>query len=109
MLLNKIKFWKYSSYWIKVFIAFENINITLDKNKTKEAKRQNCTENFLQLYDGSTSVKDQRLHFCQSEINKFYKSQTNKIFLRYNQVKNSENDIFLFRIVFNPYTTGSFW
>ena len=93
-------------------MSFELINITVvnqNFSSSNTQKRKNCTENFLQLYDGSTSLLNRKQHFCSSELNKFYKSQTNKVFLRYHLNKNSENDAVIFRLTYNPFTLGNLY
>ena len=94
---------------LKIFIAFEQINITVSQNGSKQ--RDNCTENFIELYDGSTSLQNRIFHFCFSATNKIYKSQTNKLFIRYLLSKNSNKDYLSFRLVYNPFQTGmnSMW
>ena len=99
---------------LQIFVWIDQINITLYSNLSTKAsqtasnKRHNCVKNFLELYDGSTALKHQRYHFCSSENNKFFKSQTNKIFIRYNlEEKPKEKNTVYFKLTFNPYETGS--
>ena len=66
----------------------------------------NCTENFFEIYDDSTSMQNLKIHLCSGQKKNFYKSNTNKVFLRFNFVKYSENDLFNFKIIFNPFTTS---
>ena len=87
-----------------------NISKTTEGKTADEVKglRVNCSENFIQLYDGSTSMIDRKYHFCTSETNKLYKSQSNKVYIRYLMHKKSENDYVKFKLTYNPYKVGTY-
>jgi hypothetical protein len=59
-----------------------------------------CNDNYIELYDGSTSIHEKKFLFCQSQRNIVYKSKTNKIFIRYvrnkhknkNKLNNNDNN-----------------
>ena len=85
-----------------------NISKLTDGKTSSEVKalRLNCTENFVQLYDGSTSLIDRKFHFCTSDSNKLYKSKTNRLFIRYLLNKKSAIDFVKFKLSYNPFKTG---
>lgn len=91
-------------------MVFENLNISKEiSGKTSAEVKQmrlNCTENFIQLYDGSTSQIDRVFHFCMSDTNKLYKSKSNRIFLRYLLHKNAPADYVKFKLTYNAFKTG---
>ncbi|CAF0710427.1 unnamed protein product [Brachionus calyciflorus] len=91
----------------KIFIGIEHLNIVSISQLTslKEAQTiTNCTENFFQIYDHNTSEQNRKIHLCSGQKKSFYKSITNKVVLRFNFVKYSDNDSFRFKIFFNPFT-----
>ncbi|RNA32526.1 neuropilin and tolloid 1 [Brachionus plicatilis] len=94
----------------KIFVGIEEMIIVSSKNLVSVNNLdsiENCSENFFQLYDHSTSIENLKLNLCTGQKNLFYKSSTNKIFMRFNFVRRSNSDIFKFKIVFNPFTTGT--
>ena len=92
-----------------MLIGFEQFNVRLSQNSTSSdgsGKRKNCTDNFLELYDGTTSISNRKFHLCSNENNKYYKSETNQLYIRFMVKKYSNIDIVYFRITFNPFKLG---
>jgi hypothetical protein len=89
---------------------FETINIThFGNNVTKHHTKVpvNCTQNFIQIYDGTTSIRNKKYHICSSESNSMYKSVTNKMFIRYNSKRKSEQQVSVyFKVTFNSFRLG---
>lgn len=70
--------------------------------------RVNCSDNFVQVYDGSTSSIDRKYYFCTADSNKLYKSKTNRVFIRYLLHKTSNEDYVKFKLTYNPYKIGQY-
>ena len=95
-------------------MVFEQINITeLNMNTNnkmsilnRDVKNLDCKEIFLEIYDGSTSIQNKMHSFCNSNANKVFKSQSNKIFLHFK--RNSENVNFQFKLFYNPFKIGEY-
>ena len=72
-------------------MVFEYVNITELKANNLQLSLKNgvstnlndCNENSLEIYDGSTSLKNKIQTFCNTVVNKVLKSQSNKIFLHF--------------------------
>jgi len=94
----------------KLFIAFEYINVTLSQEATalNKNRKRNCTENMIELYDGTTSILNNKFQYCSSEINKIYKSRSNRVFIRYFINKYTKIDSVDFKFVYNSFNFGKF-
>lgn len=88
----------------RIFLNFVNVNIN---SSIEPSSSQTCTQNFVQLYDGSTSTADKKFQFCTNVANKIYKSKTNRIYLRYNLNRSQAHDFVFFKLIFNPYKNGN--
>ena len=60
----------------------------------------------MQIYDGSTSLSNKKVHLCASENNFIFKSKTNRIFIRYSLTKTDQQETIYFRMIYNPYFEG---
>jgi hypothetical protein len=93
-------------------MVIEYVNITEIKSSNLQLSILNrvttnlndCNENSLEIYDGSTSFKNKILSFCNTVVNKVLKSQSNKIFIHL--TKNSDKVFFQFKIIYNPFKIG---
>lgn len=93
-------------------MVFEYVNITELKANNLQLSLKNgvstnlndCNENSLEIYDGSTSLKNKIQTFCNTVVNKVLKSQSNKIFLHL--TKKSDKVFFQFKLVYNPFKIG---
>ena len=92
----------------RFYLTFEKVNIHIYHNNSREMttfERLNCTENFIQVYDGTTSDSNRVLHFCVEEMKKvIYSSQSNKIFIRFHLNKNNMIDEVAFRMRYSMFT-----
>jgi hypothetical protein len=94
----------------RFYVSIDKLRIHVFQNNSREItplERVNCTENFMELYDGTTSVLSRVFHFCTEDHRRIiYNAQTNKIFIRYHLAKNTPNDEVSFRLRFNTFTQG---
>lgn len=95
----------------RISILFERVNVTLKKNNSTNKHNDviipttvDCTNNFLQVYDASTSEINQKINYCSSESNQFYKSMSNRIFIRYSIKKNQPRRLSYFKLTYNPFS-----
>ena len=78
-------------------------NLTTSKHNQLSIPAKSCASNFLQVYDGSTSEFNRRIHYCDSETNQFFKSKTNRIFIRYSMKRNVLRSMAYFKLTYNPF------
>ena len=87
---------------ISVLVDYLNINQNASKSNIL-LHRPNCTDNFLQIYDGGTSEKLKRIHFCSNENDVFFKSESKRIFIRYSLKKLTDRFYVNFKLNFNSF------
>ncbi len=120
MLKISIINWKNSI--LKIFLGFEHIHISLSSFlQTPKVNNSQITltqaslsskdlettgNNFIEVYDGSTSSRDKVFSVFANESNRIYKSQTNRIYVRYSLNKININDYVRFKMAFNSYKLG---
>jgi hypothetical protein len=94
----------------KLFVAFEYINVTLSQEASavNKNRKKNCSENMIELYDGTTSILNNKFQYCSNEINKIYKSRSNNVYIRYFVNKHAKIDSVDFKFVYNSYNLGKF-
>ena len=80
--------------------------MTVKPNYDLVLLKESCVQNFIEVYDGSTSTLNKRLQICKSETNKYFKSETNRVFLRYTINKNSLKEPFYFKLNYNQFKPG---
>lgn len=68
--------------------------------------KYNCSENFLQIYDGGPTEKFKKIHYCSNEHNVFFKSEKNRVFIRYSLNKFSDRLFVDFKLYFNPFQSS---
>ena len=95
----------------KIAVLFEKVNITLHRNTSSRQNNvliplDDCSSNFLQVYDGGTSEFNRKINYCSTETNQFFKSKSNRIFVRYSIQKRHKADVTYFKITYNPYSQG---
>ena len=86
-------------------IDYLNVNQNASKHN-QVIQRPNCSENFLQIYDGGTLEKLKKIHFCSNENNVFFKSESNRIFIRYSLNKLTDRYFVSFKLNFNPFLSS---
>jgi hypothetical protein len=94
----------------RFYVSIDKLRIHVFQNNSREItplERVNCTENFIELYDGTTSILNRIFHFCVEDHRRIiYNAQSNKIFIRYQLVKNSPHNEVSFRLRYNTFTIG---
>lgn len=94
----------------RFFLAFEKINIHIYQNNSRELStydRVNCTENVLEVYDGTTSRLNKMLFFCIEETLRIYKqTRTNKVFVRWYFTRHLPYDVLEFKLRFSTFSLG---
>ncbi len=94
----------------KFYVSIDKLRIHVFQNNSREItplERVNCTENFIEVYDGTTSILNRIFHFCVEDHRRIiYNAQSNKIFIRYQLIKNTPHDEVSFRLRYNTFTLG---
>lgn len=67
---------------------------------------QDCDTNFLEIYDASTAEFNKKIHYCSTHMNNFFKSKTNRIFIRYSVKKDDLRVMTFFKLTYNPFHKG---
>ena len=66
----------------------------------------NCSKTYFEVYDGTTSIENRKYQTCSTQSNKFVKSETNALFVRFKLKENITSNNNYFNLVFNAFKSG---
>ena len=86
---------------LKVFMNLQTLEIEKNQKNTN-----NCSKTYFEVYDGTTSLENRRYQACSTQNNKFLKSDSNALFVRFKLKENITSNNNYFNLVFNSFRSG---